>query len=148
MRNSIISGGAGIPQTTDSNGNPAGNVVAESKEHDPSPSTYPTGPITLDQTGVGGAIASGTIDLQISIHTALAGSMALIGFGDTLAEAQGNLDATVGSEAGHVVPFNAVPTTVGLTAKVTVPSSLTTPYYAIAENHATPTGKVMVSMRG
>jgi len=29
MRNSIISGGAGIPQTTDSNGNPAGSVVVD-----------------------------------------------------------------------------------------------------------------------
>ena len=112
--------------------------VASSTGSAITPSNYDGITGTLTAAGDGYALATGATLLSIGVQTAAAGPI-LLAFGTSEADSESNVVGTVGSEVGmHLGSGSA-----GDVYVVGVPSGMT--HYAIAENHATPTGVVLVT---
>lgn len=105
------------------------------------PSNYASGPITLSQAGDGFAIASGARYLSIGVTVALTGTALLLAFGTSELDAEANVSGTVGSEVGMMIAGSAA----GQIVIVGIPTDSTITHFALAENHAAPTGKVLVT---
>jgi len=104
------------------------------------PSSYDGITGTLTAAGDGYPLASGAKNLSIGIQTASAGPI-LIAFGTSEVDAEANVVGTVGSEVGMLLGAGAE----GDVYPVGVPQSTDITHYAIAENHGTPTGVVLVT---
>ena len=108
---------------------------------------YTSENITLTQAGTGHAIATGARHLSITLKAALAGPL-LIAFGTSELDAEGNVGGTVDTEVGLPVGLPIVgahgagSTGIGLTVPVPIPSGMT--WFAVAESHGSPTGKLLV----
>ena len=106
------------------------------------PSNYAAGPVALSTAGDGYAIASGAKYLSIGKTVALTGTGLFLAFGTSELDAEANVSGTVGSEVGWMIAgpeVGVVPFLIG------VPTNPTITHFALAENHAAPTGKVSVT---
>lgn len=105
------------------------------------PSNYAAGPVALSQAGDGYALASGARYLSIGVTVALTGTGVFLAFGTSELDAEANVSGTVGSEVGMMIAGAAA----GQVVIVGIPSDATITHFALAENHAAPTGKVSVT---
>ena len=105
------------------------------------PSNYASGPATLSQAGDGYAIASGARYLSIGVTVALTGTGLFLAFGTSELDSEANVSGTVGSEVGMMIAGASA----GQVVIVGIPTDSTITHFALAENHASPTGKVCVT---
>ena len=105
------------------------------------PSNYAAGPVALSQAGDGYAIASGARYLSIGVTVALTGTGLFIAFGTSELDAEANVSGTVGSEVGMMIAGASA----GQVVIVGIPTDTTITHFALAENHAVPTGYVSVT---
>lgn len=107
------------------------------------PSNYAASPVALSQAGDGYAIASGARYIQVGMTTETAGSAVLLAFGTSELDAEDNVDGTVGSEVGMMILGGAV---IGkISDPLGVPRDPLITHFAIAENHAVPTGDCIIT---
>jgi len=105
------------------------------------PSNYAAGPVALSQAGDGYAISSGARYLSIGVTVAATGTGVFLAFGTSELDAEANVSGTVGSEVGMMLGGGSA----GDVYIVGIPNDSTITHFALAENHATPTGYVSVT---